>query len=262
MASPAEAPGAKRRPFWLELPILVAVALILALLIKAFLVQSFRIPSGSMEDTLRIGDWVLVNKVIYDFRGIDRGDIVVFNGQGSWDPPAKSAPAQGPVPRAYHDVLHWIGLETDGTDYIKRVIGLPGDHVRCCDSAHRITVNGVPLHEGGYLYPGSDPSTQRFKIVVPPGRIWVMGDHRADSADSRYHMQAPGDGTVPINQVVGRAFVVFWPPSQLQTLSIPTTFKRPALDTAVAAASASEFSAGLGLAVPVERSLARLRRFR
>ncbi len=261
MASPAEAPGAQRRSFWLELPLLIVVALILALLIKAFLVQSFRIPSGSMEDTLRIGDWVLVNKVVYDFRGLDRGDIVVFNGQGSWDPPATSGSTEGPVPRAYHDVLHWIGLETEGTDYIKRVIGLPGDHVRCCDSAGRITVNGVPLHEGSYLYPGSDPSAQRFKIVVPSGRIWVMGDHRADSADSRYHMQAPGDGTVPIKQVVGRAFVVFWPPSQLQTLSIPTTLKLAALDSA-GATPASALAVGFGVALPATRLLARLRRFR
>jgi signal peptidase I len=236
MAGTAQAPrgatgssGAKRRSFWRELPVLVVVALVLALLIKAFLVQSFRIPSGSMEDTLHIGDWVLVNKVIYDVRGLDRGDIVVFSGQGSWDPPAAPAVSEGFVGRAYHDVLRFTGLESNGTDYIKRVIGLPGDHVMCCDSGGHIVVNGVPLRERSYLYPGSNPSIQQFTIVVPPGRIWVMGDHRADSADSRYHMQGPGDGTVPINRVVGRAFMVFWPPSQLRTLSIPTTFKQAAL---------------------------------
>ncbi len=229
MADPTQAPGRQRWSFWHELPLLVVVALILALLIKAFVVQSFRIPSGSMEDTLRIGDWVLVNKIVYDVRGVDRGDIVVFNGAGSWDPPAPPGSSEGPVPRAYHDVLRWVGLETDGTDYIKRVIGLPGDHVVCCDSAGRIRVNGVPLREGSYLYPGSDPSAQHFKILVPPGRLWVMGDHRSDSADSRFHMQGPGEGTVPIDRVVGRAFVVFWPPSQLQTLSIPATFKQAAL---------------------------------
>ena len=250
MAEPARAPAARRRSFWHELPFLVAVALVLALLIKAFAVQAFRIPSGSMEDTLQVGDRVLVSKIVYDFRGIDRGDIVVFNGQGSWDPAAASAPSEGLFPRVYHDVLRWVGLETDGTDYIKRVIGLPGDHVMCCDAEGRIRVNGVPLNEGAYLYPGSSPSLQPFKIVVPPGRVWVMGDHRADSADSRYHMQEPGDGTISITEVVGRAFVVIWPLAQVQTLPIPGTFKRAAPDAANTRAPVLPLAGGIVTAVP------------
>ena len=239
----------------------MAVALILALLIKAFAVQAFRIPSGSMEDTLRIGDRVLVNKIVYDFRGIDRGDIVVFNGRAPGIPSVASAPSESVIPRVYHDVLRWVGLETDGTDYIKRVIGLPGDHVVCCDAEGRITVNGIPLNESAYLYPGSNPSLQRFKIVVPPGRVWVMGDHRADSADSRYHMQGPGDGTIPINEVVGRAFVVIWPPSQLQTLPIPGTFKQAALDAANdTTAPAMPLAGGFVAAVPAMWLVRRLRR--
>jgi signal peptidase I len=249
MAEPAGAPAARKRLFWRELPLLVAVALILALLIKAFAVQAFRIPSGSMEDTLHIGDRVLVNKVVYDFRGIDRGDIVVFNGQGSWDP-SVTAPPESVLPRVYHDVLRWVGLETDGTDYIKRVIGLPGDHVACCDAEGQITVNGVPLHESAYLYPGSSPSQQSFNVVVPPGRIWVMGDHRGDSADSRFHMAGPGDGTVPINEVVGRAFVVIWPPSQLQMLPIPGTFKQAALHAADATTPAVPLAGSVVAGVP------------
>jgi signal peptidase I len=252
MADPDRAPATGRRPFWRELPLLLLVALVLALLIKAFAVQAFRIPSGSMEDTLQVNDRVLVNKVVYDLRGIDRGDIVVFNGQGSWDPAASPAPASNPVARGYHGVLRAVGLETDGTDYIKRVIGLPGDRVACCDQDGRITVNGVALQEGAYLYPGSDPSVERFNVVVPPGRIWVMGDHRADSADSRYRMQDPGDGTIPINEVVGRAFIVIWPPSQLQTLPIPGTFKQAALDGAGATVPAVPVLAGFGMAVPAE----------
>lgn len=245
-AAPA-APAARRRSFWRELPILFAVALILAFVIKAFVVQAFRIPSGSMEDTLHVGDRVLVNKIVYDVRGIDRGDIVVFSGQGSWDPPSAPAPTGATLPRIYHDVLHWVGLETDGTDYIKRVIGLPGDRVMCCDAQGRITVNGIALNEGPYLYPGSTPSTQRFSVVVPPGRLWVMGDHRADSADSRSHMQGPGDGTVPEDEVVGRAFVVLWPLSQAGNLPIPATFKQAALN----AAPTVPLAGGVAAAVPL-----------
>jgi signal peptidase I len=259
MAKPAEAPAAKRRPFWRELPLLIAVALILALLTKAFVVQAFRIPSGSMEDTLLVGDRVLVNKIVYDFRGIGRGDIVVFSGQGSWDP-AVTPPAESLIPRAYHDVLRFTGLESDGTDYIKRVIGLPGDRVRCCDADGRITVNGVALNESGYLYPGSNPSLQRFNIVVPPGRVWVMGDHRADSADSRYHLQAPGSGTIPVDEIVGRAFIVIWPPSQLQTLPIPGTFKQAALHAAGAATAAAPLAGGFIAAVPAALLRRRWRR--
>jgi signal peptidase I len=259
MAEAAEVPAARRRSFWRELPLLVAVALILALLIKAFAVQAFRIPSGSMEDTLLIGDRVLVNKVVYDFRGIDRGDIVVFSGQGSWDQSVASAPSESVIPRVYHDVLRWVGLETDGTDYVKRVIGLPGDHVACCNADGQITVNGVPLHESAYLYPGSNPSLQEFKIVVPQGRLWVMGDHRADSADSRYHMDGPGDGTIPIKEVVGRAFVVIWPPSQLRTLPIPGTFKQAALKAAGTTAPALPLAGGFAAAIP---AMWLVRRFR
>jgi signal peptidase I len=251
MAESATERGNDRKPFWRELPLLFAVALILALLIKAFAIQAFRIPSGSMEDTLRVGDRVLVNKVVYDLRGVDRGDIVVFNGQGSWDPSPPAGPGENPLARAYHGVLRALGLETDGTDYIKRVIGLPGDRVACCDAQGRITVNGTALHERSYLYPGSDPSMQKFSVAVPQGRLWVMGDHRADSADSRYHLQDPGDGTIPINEVVGRAFVVIWPPSQLQELPIPGTFKQAALKGGGAAAPAVPALAGFALAVPV-----------
>ena len=250
MAGPAKERANAKKSFWRELPFLFAVALVLALLIKAFAIQAFRIPSGSMKDTLLVGDRVLVNKMVYDLRGIDRGDIVVFNGQGSWDPSVPPDPGENPFARAYHGVLRTVGLETDGTDYIKRVIGLPGDQVACCDPRGRITVNGVALHESSYLYPGSDPSVQKFRIVVPQGRLWVMGDHRADSADSRYHLQDPGDGTIPVNAVVGRAFIVIWPPSQFRALPIPNTFKQAALEGAGAAAPAVPLIGGVALALP------------
>jgi signal peptidase I len=237
------APGARKtkgkRSFWRELPILVVIALMLAVLIKTFAIQAFWIPSGSMENTLKINDRVLVNKIVYHTRGIARGDIVVFNGQGSWDP--------GPVPTAgnvfeqfYNGFASMFGFGRSADILIKRVIGLPGDRVACCDAEGRVTVNGVPLNEQSYLYPGSAPSDVRFNIVVPPGRLWVMGDNRLVSDDSRDHLGDPGGGTIPESAVIGRAFIIIWPPSRWRILPIPATFSQPALhSTAASAASAS-----------------------
>jgi signal peptidase I len=185
---------------------------VLALLIKTFVIQAFYIPSSSMEPTLDIGDKVLVNKLIYDFRPIHRGDIVVFNGDGSWNPPL---PPKPPLVRLW--------------DYIKRVIGIPGDHVVCCNRKGQITVNGVALNEKSYLYPGNAPSAQPFNITVPPGRLWVMGDHRSVSYDSRGHLNDPGHGTIPESHVVGRAFMIIAPVSRWRILSIPATFEQPKL---------------------------------
>lgn len=233
-----KAPARKRRrPLWQELAVLIVAACVLTLVIKAFVVQVFRIPSGSMEDTLQVGDRVLVNKFIYHFRGIARGDIVVFSGQGSWGP--SDAPASGnPVVRVWDDGLGAIGLDQSSTDYVKRVIGLPGDHVACCTDGH-VTVNGVALSESSYIYPGDAPSTTPFSVVVPAGRLWVMGDHRSDSADSRFHMQEPGEGTIPESEVVGRAFFIMWPLSQFRDLPIPSTFQQAALKAAAGASGAS-----------------------
>jgi signal peptidase I len=233
---------------------LFVVAGLLAMLTRSFAFQAFRIPSGSMENTLEIGDRVLVNKVIYDFRGIHRGDIVVFSGAGSWDP-SGPAPSTDPVARAYHDMLRTVGIESDGTDYIKRVIGVPGDHIVCCTSRGQIIVNGVPLSESSYVYPGNSPSDVQFNVTVPAGRVWVMGDHRGDSEDSRYHPNAPGGGSIPENEVVGRAFLIIWPPSQFRSLPVPQTFEQPALNAAHkaadGAASAVPLLPGAAGALPV-----------
>jgi signal peptidase I len=209
--------------FWREALLVIVVTVLLTAGVKSFVVETFRIPSGSMENTLRIGDRVLVNKFVYRIRGIGRGDVVVFSGAGSWGP-TPSPQKAGSISAAYRDALQALGLETDGTDYVKRVIGLPGDHVVCCTEQGRITVNGVALREGSYLYPGEAPSAEFFNITVPPGRLWVMGDHRGESSDSRYHSGDPGGGTVPESAVVGRVFVVIWPPSQVRSLPIPATF--------------------------------------
>jgi signal peptidase I len=210
-----------------NLLLLAGLAILFTVPTRAFVAQAFVVPSGSMADTLRPGDQVLVNKLVYHLRGVHRGDIVVFSGTGSSGP--APSPAPGPLARWYRDALTAAGLASNGTDYVKRVIGLPGDHVACCDAHGLITVNGIPLHEDGYLYPGERPSDQPFQVTVPPGRLWVMGDHRADSEDSRDHPDDPGDGTIPESAVVGRAFVVVWPPSQLGSLPIPATFSRSSL---------------------------------
>ncbi len=234
----------KKRSFWREFPILVVIALLLAVVIKTYAIQAFFIPSGSMENTLKINDRVLVNKLVYDVRGIHRGDIVVFNGAGSWDP--------GTVPASTNFAEEFVngfasmfGFGRPGDILIKRVIGLPGDHVACCDAQGRVTVNGVPLTEQSYLYPGNVPSEVRFNIVVLPGRLWVMGDHRLISDDSRGHPGDPGGGTIPESAVIGRAFVIIWPPSRWGFLPIPVTFEQPKLNSpATAAAIAPNGSAG------------------
>src|SRR6266496_2711613 len=255
----------KSRSWWIELPILLAFALVLALIIKTFVVQAFYIPSSSMENTLNIGDKVLVNKMVYDFRPIHRGDIVVFNGEGSWDPVASQSTP--PLERLWNAISGLFGTAPGVHDYIKRVIGVPGDHVACCDAQGRITVNGVPLNEKSYLYPGNPPSTIRFSITVPPGRLWVMGDHRSVSFDSRGHQQDPGDGTVPEDRVVGRAFVIVAPVSRWKVLPIPATFGQPGIARASAALAASAapaapylpLAAGFAAAVPLTWLQRRLR---
>jgi signal peptidase I len=225
----------KRGTFWRELLIIVMAAAALTLVVKSFVVQVYKIPSVSMDNTLAVGDRVLVNRLIYHFRPIARGDVIVFSGQDSWGPDAPPGPSD-PVLGFFQDVLSDIGLYSTQTYYIKRVIGLPGDHVACCTHG-KVTVNGVPLDETSYLYPGDEPSSFSFSVVVPSGHLWVMGDHRSDSGDSRYHTEDPGDGAIPIDEVVGRAFMIIWPPSKAHDLPIPSTFSQPALRGGTAAAA-------------------------
>jgi signal peptidase I len=236
-SAPRQRPRRRRRnrSFWRELPILVAVALVLAVVIKTWALQAFFIPSGSMENTLDINDRVLINKLVYDFRGIHRGDIVVFNGDGSWDPGTVPT-SSNPFSEFFSNLAGMFGFGHPGDIYVKRVIGLPGDRVACCNAQGRVTVNGVALSESSYLYPGDEPSAVRFNIVVPSGRLWVMGDHRSVSDDSRGHLGDPGGGTIPESAVLGRAFIIIWPPSRWRILPIPATFEQPALSKQAAAA--------------------------
>ena len=241
----ASSSGAKKSgSFWRELPILLIVALGLALLIKTFLMQAFYIPSGSMEDTLQVGDRVLVNKLAYRFSDIQRGDVIVFNGVDSWAPEVQVAEPSNPVVRAVRSVAGAFGFASPNEkDYIKRVIGLPGDHVQCCDRQHRMTVNGIPLDEP-YLYPGDRSSDQEFDITVSEGRLWVMGDHRGASSDSRAHQGEPGGGAIPIDSVIGRAFVIIWPFTDASLLTRPDTFDNQAMDEAQGASRSGRQQSG------------------
>jgi len=259
--------------------LLILIALVIALLVKTFVIQAFYIPSGSMENTLKVGDKIVVNKLVYRFRSIQPGDIVVFDGAGSWNPlPPASRPSSDPLVRAYNatigsllrSITGLFGTTPGQTDYIKRVIGVPGDRVACCNAQGLITVNGVALHEQAYLYPGDTPSdapegySGHFSITVPAGRLWVLGDNRAVSADSRLHQDDPGHGTIPENEVIGRAFMIVWPLSRWRILPIPSTFTQPGIVTRAAAAAlpsgaiqaepAAPFlplGAGLAAAVPL-----------
>ncbi|MCC5478518.1 signal peptidase I [Streptomyces barringtoniae] len=234
----------RRRSAVREIPLLVGVAVLIALVLKTFLVQAFVIPSGSMEQTIRIGDRVLVDKLTPWFGSKpQRGDVVVFHDPGGWLADEQTAKKHDPVVvKQLKEGLTFIGLlpSDNEKDLIKRVIGVGGDHVKCCDKQGRVTVNGVPLTEGDYIYPGDAPSAQPFDITVPKGRLWVMGDHRGNSADSRFHQNTSYGGTVSEKSVVGRAVAIGWPIGHWTRLEEPKTF-------ASVADSASRTTAGPSL---------------
>ncbi|WP_204745232.1 signal peptidase I [Glycomyces paridis] len=200
----------KKGSFWKELPILLGVAILVAIVVRTWVVQTYYIPSGSMETTLQINDRVLVNKLVHDFSDPERGEIIVF-----------TAPKD------------WRSVEEED-EFIKRVIAVGGDHVVCCDDQGRITVNGQPLDETSYLYVNpltgeqDPPSGDPFDVIVPEGRLWVMGDHRSASGDSRERYIRNGGSvegaTISVDAVIGKAFVLFWPFSDFNWFAIPETY--------------------------------------
>ncbi|MFE5487559.1 signal peptidase I [Streptomyces sp. NPDC056527] len=210
-----------------EIPLLITVALLIALVLKTFLVQAFVIPSGSMEQTIRIDDRVLVDKLTPWFGSKpQRGDVVVFKDPGNWLQDDTAPVTEDPIGvKQVKQVLTFIGLlpSADEQDLIKRVVAVGGDTIECCGADGRIKVNGVPLDEP-YLHPGNEPSKIKFKVTVPAGRIFVLGDHRSDSADSRFHLDEKDRGTISEEDVVGRAVVIAWPVSHWRRLEEPDTF--------------------------------------
>ena len=198
----------RRGSFWRELPILLGVAILVAVLVRAFVLQTFYIPSPSMEHTLNVLDRVLVNKLVYDFRDPRRGEIIVFKAPEDWSAGA------------------------EGEDFIKRIIGVPGDKVKCCTDGH-LTINGQVLDEP-YIYRSADgrqdpAADKEFDITVPADRLWVMGDHRSASGDSLQHWKDSGDiqeATISEESIVGRAFTVFWPVGRATWLSVPSGFDK------------------------------------
>ncbi|MFE2046435.1 signal peptidase I [Streptomyces sp. NPDC059477] len=240
----------KPRSFWKELPILIVIALVLALLIKTFLLQAFSIPSDSMQNTLQRGDRVLVDKLTPWFGSEpDRGEVVVFHDPDNWlagEPTAE--------PNAFQTFLSWIGLmpSSEEKDLIKRVIGVGGDTVSC-QGTGPVMVNGKALDEP-YVYPGNTPCSMddqggQFTVEVPEGFIWVMGDHRQNSRDSRYNTADKYHGMVPVEEVVGRAVVKAWPINRWGTLSVPDTFDQPGLDDQPSNAAAGLTTAPNALAL-------------
>ncbi len=213
-------------PLWQELPLLIIIAFSLALVIKTFLLQAFFIPSGSMENTLLVKDRVLVNKVIYEFRTPQRGEVIVFKGTDSWAPETDLTQSQTFLAKTGRTVGSVIGLgQPDEKDFIKRVIGVPGDVVQCCDAQGRLLVNGKPMDEDGYVFDNNPIDQRAFgPITVPQGRLFMMGDHRGNSQDSRAYIGDQFKGTIPINQVIGRAFVKVWPVSSWNDLPVPDSF--------------------------------------
>ncbi|GAA4898746.1 signal peptidase I [Streptomyces coeruleoprunus] len=217
----------RRRSAIKEIPLLITVAVLIALVLKTFLVQAFVIPSGSMEQTIKIDDRVLVDKLTPWFGSRpQRGDVVVFKDPGGWlqkeNTPKKDDPF---VVEQVKQALTFIGLlpSDDEQDLIKRVVAVGGDTVKCCDADGRVTVNGVPLDEP-YLHPGNAPSEIKFNVTVPPGRLFVLGDHRANSADSRFHLEEEFQGTISEEGVVGRAVFIAWPFAHWRGLEQRDTF--------------------------------------
>ena len=202
-----------------EFPILVVVALVVSLLIKTFLVQFFYIPSGSMENTLQIKDRVAVNKIPFISRSIHRGDIVVFRDPANWlsEPFASESPI---IIEKIREGLVAVGILPNPTKQylVKRVVGIGGDRVICCSKSKKLTVNGKESIEP-YIFEGNDPSDMNFDVTVPVGKIWVMGDHRGASADSRYHQDDINKGMVPLNRLTGRVVAVIWPFKNLKIIS-------------------------------------------
>jgi signal peptidase I len=213
----------KRRqlPVWQESILLVITAMVMAVIVKTFFLQAFYIPSESMEPTMLVDDKLLVQKVSYWAGEPKRGDIVVFDDPGGWLGEDESRHASNPLQRA----LETVGLFPTGGHLIKRVIGVGGDEVVCCTEGGKLTVNGTTLDEPYLLDQSGPSSTEKFDVKVPDGYLWVMGDNRGNSADSRSHLGDPGGGFIAEKAVVGKAWLRVWPWKRAGIIHKPSSFE-------------------------------------
>jgi signal peptidase I len=202
-----------------EFPILVIVALAVSLLIKTLLVQFFFIPSGSMENTLQIQDRVAVNKLPFVSKNVSRGDVVVFRDPSNWLPEPYVGDENKIVSKVKEGLVLVGVLPNPAKQYlVKRVLGVAGDEVICCTKSGKLTINGKVAVEP-YIFAGNKPSELKFNVTVPEGKIWVMGDHRSASADSRYHQDDVNNGFVPVSRITGRAYAIIWPIKNIGIIS-------------------------------------------
>ncbi|WP_268986938.1 signal peptidase I [Streptomyces sp. CC210A] len=228
-ATETEAPGPQQRGTgwlgelsWRRTGAIGLVCALGVLLLGQLVIPPYQIPSRSMEPTLQVGDRVLVNRFAYRFGSLpERGDVVVFDGTGSF---VRNVPEENAVVGLLHGTAAALGLaEPSDTVFVKRVIGVGGDRVTCCDKEGRVEVNGTAVDEP-YLHPADTASRVPFDIVVRPGTLWVMGDHRSQSRDSREHLGAPGGGTVPVERVIGRADWIGWPAGRWSVVGLTGAF--------------------------------------
>lgn len=217
--SAADVPPKRRRGFLIflrDVLVIIVIAALVSFLVKTFVVRSFYIPSASMERTLLVNDRILVDELTPRWTGYQRGDVVVFEDPGGWLPTPVQEPSRPPLLDAIDGLLTLVGISTsDSEDHlVKRIVGLPGDHVVCCNALGQITINGAPVDELSYLdLPAGDTaaSNEPFDVTVPEGMLWLLGDNRDRSRDARAHQELPSGGFVPIDGVVGKAFLTTWP---------------------------------------------------
>lgn len=208
----------KKMNWWQETFLLLGLALLTSIVVKAFLMQMFFVPSASMRPELIEKDRILVEKLSMWDGEVERGDVIVFEDPGDWL-------GATPEPTGVQEFLSLIGLYPEGGHLVKRVIAVGGDRVVCCDRQGRLRVNGVPLEEGDYLRGDMSPSEKEFTVDVPEDAVWVMGDNRSNSQDSRFHLDEPGGGTVPLENVVGKVWAIVWPTDRLEILDRPETYE-------------------------------------
>ncbi len=221
----------RKRSFLKEFPFLIVVALVVSLFIKTFIVQFFFIPSGSMENTLQIDDRVAVNRIPFISNDIKRGDVVVFRDPDNWLPAADTESAPFVIAKVKAALVAVGILPNPAKQYlVKRVVGVAGDRIICCTTTGKITVNGEEMVEP-YIYAGNVPSDMNFDVTVPKGKLWVMGDHRGASADSRYHQEDINKGFVPLNRITGRVLAVIWPIKNISLVPNVDALNQPAVKT-------------------------------